>query len=70
MVPAQIQKVKPNLRHCKPSVLFYRVFFPDHLDSGFHFIVDYLLEAVASMMLGFHFIGVAGGCWFSWVSIL
>ena len=24
MVPAQIQKVKPNLRHCKPSFLFYR----------------------------------------------
>ena len=33
--------------------------FP-HLDSVFHFIVDYLLEAVASMRLGFHFIGVGG----------
>ena len=33
--------------------------FP-HLDSVFHFIVDHLLEAVASMRLGFHFIGVGG----------
>ena len=30
------------------------------MDSVFHFIVDYLLEAVASMRLGFHFIGVGG----------
>ena len=60
MVPAQIQKVKPNLRHCKP--VFYPIgcLFPNHLDSDFHSIVDYLLEAVASMMLGFYFIGVEG----------
>ena len=50
----------PNLRHCKPSVLFYRGSFPNHLDSGFHSIVDYLFEAVG-MGLGFHFIGVEGG---------
>ena len=31
----------------------------NHLDSGFHSIVDYLLEAVG-MRLGFHFIGVEG----------
>ena len=43
--------------------------FPNHLDSGFHSIVDYLLEVVG-MRLGFHFIGVARGCSFSWVSIL
>ena len=30
------------------------------MDSGFHSIVDYLLEAVG-MRLGFHFIGVEGG---------
>ena len=59
MVPAQIQKVKQNLRHCKPSFLFYRGLFPNHLDSGFHSIVDDLLEAVG-MRLGFHFLGVAG----------
>ena len=29
------------------------------MDSGFHSIVDYLLEAVG-MRLGFHFIGVEG----------
>ena len=34
--------------------------FPNHLGPVFHFIVDYLLEAVASMRLGFHFIGVGG----------
>ena len=41
---------------------FYSIggMFPNHLDSGFHSIVDYLLEAVASMRLGFHFIGVEG----------
>ena len=41
---------------------FYSIggLFPNHLDSVFHFIVDYLLEAVASMRLGFHFIGVGG----------
>ena len=33
---------------------------PNHLDSGFHSIVDYLLEAVG-MRLGFYFIGVEGG---------
>ena len=30
------------------------------MDSGFHSIVDYVLEAVG-MRLGFHFIGVEGG---------
>ena len=34
--------------------------FPNHWDPVFHSIVDYLLEAVASMRLGFHFIGVEG----------
>ena len=53
-------KVTPNLRSCKPSFLFYRGSFPNNLDSGFHFIVGYLLEAMASMRLGFHFIGVGG----------
>ena len=40
---------------------FYSIggIFPNHLDSGFHSIVDYLLEAVG-MRLGFHFIGVEG----------
>ena len=33
---------------------------PNHLDPVFHSIVDYLLKAVASMRLGFHFIGVEG----------
>ena len=61
--------MKPNLRHCKPSFLF-NSFFPNHLDSDFHFKVDYMLEAVASMRLGFHFIGVAEGCWLGRVSIL
>ena len=32
---------------------------PNHVDSGFHSIVGYLLEAVG-MRLGFHFIGVEG----------
>ena len=51
---------------------FYSIggLFPNHLHSVFHFIVDYLLEVVASMRLGFHFIGVAGGCWLGRVSIL
>ena len=35
----------PNLRHCKPSVLFYRGSFPNHLDSGFHSIVDDLFRS-------------------------
>ena len=54
--------MKQNLRHCKPRFLFYRGSFSQSLgplDSGFHSIVDYLLEAV-SMRLGFHFIGVEG----------
>ena len=51
MVPAQIQKVKQNLT--------IGGLFPNHLDSGFHFIVDDLFEAVG-MRLGFHFIGVEG----------
>ena len=41
--------------------MFYSIggLFPNHLDSGFHSIVDDLLEAVG-MRLGFHFIGVEG----------
>ena len=41
---------------------FYSIggLFPNHLDSVFHFIVDYLLEVVASMRPGFHFMGAAG----------
>ena len=41
--------------------VFYSIggLFPNHLDSGFHSIVDDLLEAVG-MRLGFHFIGVEG----------
>ena len=43
------------------SILKRGVGFPfyNHLDSGFHSIVDYLLEALR-MRLGFHFIGVEG----------
>ena len=36
--------------------------FHNHWDPVLDSIVDYLLEAVASMRLGFHFIGVAGSC--------
>ena len=41
---------------------FYSVgcMFPNHWDSGFHSIVDYLLEVVASTRLDFHSIGVEG----------
>ena len=43
------------------SILKRGVGFPfyNHLDSGFHSIVYYLLEALR-MRLGFHFIGVEG----------
>ena len=41
---------------------FYSIggLFPNHWDQVLHSIVGYLLEAVASMRLGFHFIGVGG----------
>ena len=62
MVPAQIQKVKPNFEPCKPNSYSIGGLSPNHLDSVFHSIVDNLLEAVAIVRLGFHFKGVAGGC--------
>ena len=40
------------------SSVFYRGLLPNYWDLIFHSIVDYLLEAVASMRLGFHFIKV------------
>ena len=59
-----LKGASPNVNHILGlgNSGFYSIggLFPNHLDSVFHFIVDYLLEAVASMRLGFHFIGVGG----------
>ena len=47
---------------CLGNSGFYSIggLFPNHWDPVFHSIVDYLLEAVASMRLGFNLIGVGG----------
>ena len=50
-----LKGASPNVNHILGlgNSGFYSIggMFPNHLDSGFHSIVDYLLEAVASMRL-------------------
>jgi hypothetical protein len=59
-----LKGANPNVNHIfgLGNSGFYSVggMCPNHLDPVFHSIVDYLLKAVASMRLGFHFIGVEG----------
>ena len=61
------QKWSPRMFRSKTlglgKSIFYLVgcLFPDQLESVFNCLVGNLLEVVASVRLGFHFIGVAGG---------
>ena len=50
-----------NVQNTPCSDHFWRFRCRKSADPVFHSIVDYLLEAVASMRLGFHFIGVGRG---------
>ena len=52
MVPAQIQKVKPNFEPCKPNSYSIGGLSPNHLDSVFHSIVDNLFNLAGSVRFG------------------
>ena len=60
-----LKGASPNMNHILGlgNSGFYSIggMFPNHWDPVFQSIVDNLFQTVASMRLGFHFIGVKGG---------
>ena len=60
-----LKGASPNVNHILGlgNSGFYSIggMFPNHWDPVFQSIVDNLFQTVASMRLGFHFIGVKGG---------